>query len=268
MNQIDDFNLVLSGGAALGYAHIGVIKRLYELDRYPQEIVGTSMGAIVGGVYALKLPKEEFLKLFDEFNSIFKWLRISFSDASIIDSQKIYTILDRQFGDMRVSQTPIPIKIVATNFESGEMRVFGKGDDIALKDAILASMSIPAIFPQVQIDDTFYVDGYLGANLGLEYLSNKSILTVAVDVMGANSLSPFVKDKYRFFGHTKAVIKNMERAMRLMMINQTKTIVENFEGELMLIEPKLHKFKTSHFQKYKKIKKAGYRSAVERLVID
>lgn len=260
-----NFNLVLSGGAALGYAHVGVIKRLYELNRHPQEIVGTSMGAIVAGAYALQLSQNEFLKLFDEFSNIFKWLRISFSDASIIDNEKIYRILDSVFGDMKISQSPTPLKIVTTNFDSGEIRLFSQDDDIAIKDAILASMSIPAIFPQVQIQDQFYVDGYLGANLGLKYLSDTTIPTLAVDVMGRNSLSPYTKDKYRFFGHTKAIIKNMERSMRLMMINQTQMIIEDFKGELILIEPELHTFKTSHFNKYKKIKKAGYRSALEIL---
>jgi len=256
-----EFNLVLSGGAALGYAHIGVIKRLYELDLSPREIIGTSMGAIVGAVYALDLSKEEFLDIFEEFSSIFKWIKISFSDASLIDSAKIYRILDGVFGDKLISELPIDLKIIATNFDNGDLRVFSKRDDILLKDAILASMSIPALFPQVAIEDDFYVDGYIGANLGLNYVSLPSIPTIAIDVMGKNSLSPFIKDKYRFFGHTKAIIKTLERAMRLMMINQTKMIVEGFKGELLLIEPSLHKYKSAHFQKYKKIKKVGYKSA-------
>jgi NTE family protein len=259
------FNLVLSGGAALGYAHVGVVQRLYELDRIPQEIVGTSMGAIVGSAYALGLSKKDFLDLFDEFSNIFKWFRLSFSDASLIDNDKIYAILESVFGDMTVSQVPIPLKIVASNFNSGEIRIFCKDDDIAIKDAVLASMSIPALFPQVEIKGEFYVDGYLGANLGINHLSNSSIQTIAVDVMGLNSLAPYVKDKYSFFGHTKAIIKNMERAMRLMMINQTKMIVEDFQGELLLLQPNLHKFKSSHFTRYKKIKEVGYQSAVEIL---
>jgi len=260
-----EFNLVLSGGAALGYAHVGVIKRLYELEMQPKEIVGTSMGAIIGSVYALNLSKKEFLSIFNEFSNIFKWLKLSFSNASVIDSIKIYRILEGVFGDRMISESPIDLKIITANFDDGSLRIFSKNDDIAIKDAVLASMSIPALFPQVEIDEEFYVDGYLGANLGLNYLSDTSIQTIAIDVMGRNSLTPFVKDQYHFFGHTQAVIKSMERAMRLMMINQTQMIIKDFKGELLLIEPTLQKFKSSHFHKYKKIKKAGYKSALERL---
>jgi NTE family protein len=256
-----NFNLVLSGGAALGFAHVGVIKRLYELDRFPEQIVGTSMGAIIGSVYALKLPQEEFLRIFSEFSNIFKWIKISFSNASLINSSKIYKIIESVFGEMKMAQSPIPLKLIATNFDNGEVRIFSRHDDIAIKDAILASMSIPVIFPQVKIDESYYVDGYLGANLPLSYLDDITIPTIAVDVMGKNSLAPFIKEEYTFFGHTKAIIKTLERSMRLMMINQTKKTIEDFEGELLLIEPHLHKFKSTHFNKFKKIKKAGYKSA-------
>jgi len=157
-----NFNLVLSGGAALGFAHVGVIKRLYELDRFPEQIVGTSMGAIIGSVYALKLPQEEFLRIFSEFSNIFKWIKISFSNASLINSSKIYKIIESLFGEMKMAQSPIPLKLIATNFDNGEVRIFSRHDDIAIKDAILASMSIPVIFPQVKIDESYYVDGYLG----------------------------------------------------------------------------------------------------------
>ena len=261
-----EFNLVLSGGGALGYAHVGVIDRLYQNGLTPVEIVGTSMGAIVGGVYSLGFSHNKFIEIFDEFSNIFKWLRVSFSNSSIIDSRKIYKILREIFEDRKLSDTIIPIKIIASNFDTGEIRVFGRDDNIYLRDAILASMSIPAVFRQVRIENQFYADGYISANLPINYLSNQDIDTLAVDVMSPNSIDKFEKDYYKFFGHTKSIIKTLERTVRLMTINQTKDAINVYKGKLILIEPNLSHYKTASFHRYKEIKDIGYNTMVNKIV--
>jgi len=260
MNINNKFNLVLSGGGALGYAHVGVIERLYQHSLTPLEVVGTSMGAIVAGVYSLGFSQDKFITLFDEFSNIFKWLRVSFSNSSIIDSRKIYKILTEVFEDRVMKDTIIPLKIIASNFDTGEIKVFDKNDDIFIRDAILASMSIPAVFRQVEIDNEFYADGYISANLPINYVLNQDIETLAVDVMSSNSIDKFVKDDYRFFGHTKSIINTLERTVRLMTINQTKDAIKIYRGKLILIEPKLSNYKTASFHKYKEIKDIGYDS--------
>ena len=266
MNISEEFNLVLSGGGALGYAHVGVIDRLYQNNLSPVEIVGTSMGAIVGGIYSLGFSHHKFIEIFDKFSNIFKWLRVSFSNSSIIDSRKIYKMFIEIFGDKKLSDTTIPIKIIASNFDTGEIRIFDKNDNIYLRDAILASMSIPAVFRQVKIDKEFYADGYISANLPINYLSNQDIDTLAVDVMSSNSIDRFQKDDYKFFGHTKSIIKTLERTVRLMTINQTKDAINLYRGKLILIEPNLSHYKTASFHRYKEIKDIGYDAMVDKIV--
>jgi len=262
----NNFNLVLSGGGALGYAHVGVVERLYQDNLAPVEVVGTSMGAIVAGVYALGLSQDKFIEIFDEFSNIFKWLRVSFSNSSIIDSRKIYKILKEIFEDREIKDTIIPLKIIASNFDTGEIRVFDRDDNIYIRDAILASMSIPAVFRQIEIENQFYADGYISANLPINYVSNQNIDTLAVDVMSLNSIDKFLKDDYHFFGHTKSIIKTLERTVRLMTINQTKDAISLYRGKLILIEPKLSYYKTASFHRYKEIKDIGYSSFNDKTV--
>ncbi len=260
MNIKNDFNLVLSGGGALGYAHVGVVERLYQNDLTPIELVGTSMGSIVAGVYSLGLSKNQFIDIFDEFSNVFKWFSVSFSNSSIVDSRKIYKILTKIFGDKTINDTLIPLKIVASNFDTGEIRVFDREDNIYIRDAILASMSIPAVFAQVKIENDFYADGYISANLPINYVSNQNIQTLAIDVMSPNSIDRFIKDDYNFFGHTKSIINTLERTVRLMTINQSKEAIKNYRGELILIEPKLSNYKTASFHKYSEIREIGYQA--------
>ncbi len=267
MNLNKNFNLVLSGGGALGYAHVGVVEKLYENSLIPKEIIGTSMGSIVGAIFALKLSKSEFIRMFNEFSNMFKWLSISFSNSSAIDNKKIYKIFDMVFADKKIKDMPIDIKIISTNFDNAEIRVFDKNDDIYIKDAILSSMSIPGLFQQIELENKFYVDGFIGANLPINYVSDNSIDTLAIDVMSIKSIKPFKKSEYKFFGHTKAIIKSLNRTIRLMAISQTKEAIKNYKGgNLILIQPNLQGFRTASFHKYKRIKNIGYLSVSDKVI--
>ena len=77
-----------------------------------------------------------------------------------------------------------------TDFLTGAPRIFGPGDDVPLKDALLASMAIPVIFPPVRIEDRPHVDGYLAANLPVEHVSDPGGPVLAVDVIDPGILPP------------------------------------------------------------------------------
>lgn len=255
--QKDKFNLILSGGGALGYAHIGVIQFLHELELTPASLHGVSMGAIVASVYALPLSHEKKMAIFYEFFSIFKWLKFSWGGGKLVSNKKIYHILDHLFGSQRFSDLEQNLSILATNYDTGEATLFNKtNNNVLIKDAIMASMAIPAIFEPVKIDGVYYVDGYLSQNLPLMGIDN-TLHNLLVNVTGSQSYKHFQEDEVSGI----SMIGNIERSVRILMSNQSKCILENFEHPYTLLEPQVSKYKTSHFHKIDAIMKTGYEEA-------
>lgn len=247
-----EFSLVLSGGGALGIAHLGVLHDLEKMNLFPSEIVGTSMGAIIGACLSIGLKEREILSLFEEFSNIFNWVKLSLSGHAIIKSTKIETILEKIFFDKRMKDTKIPLKIIATNILSGEIKVFDSKDEVKIKDALLASMAIPGIFEEKTIDGIIYSDGFLCQNLGINQASYEDIL--AVDVLGENS---FDKEMPNRLFKTMNVLDMFEKSMRILIHNQTKTSLAMSNKNILLIEPTTKEYKTFHFHKYEEIRELG-----------
>ncbi|MFK5986911.1 MAG: patatin-like phospholipase family protein [Pseudomonadota bacterium] len=251
INQLQrDFSLVLSGGGALGIAHLNVLRALDESNLKPKEIIGTSMGAILGSCYALNYSDQEIYQFIKNFSNIFKWGKISFSNGSLLSTDKIADLFSLLFADKKIAETAIELKIVATDFNTGKAEVFDKNSDISIKHAVLASMAIPGIFPPVKINNNFYVDGFISSNLPVEFAQYDSIL--ACNVLGKNSFNSYQEKDYQFFGHTKAVLGMLERSLRLFMYNKAQEPLHNKSG-VVLIEPKVAQFKTFDFNKYERI---------------
>jgi NTE family protein len=153
-----DFNLILSGGAALGYAHIGVLEYLHEKELTPNSFHGVSMGAIVSAVEATELTFKEKQKLYEDVFSSLKWIKLSL-DGNLISTKKIEKILSNIFKDKKIKDLSKELNIIATNYHDGSMVIFDKDSDIKVVDAVLASMAVPAVFPSREIDGKLYVDG-------------------------------------------------------------------------------------------------------------
>ncbi|MCC6212641.1 MAG: patatin-like phospholipase family protein, partial [Burkholderiales bacterium] len=189
--------LVLGGGGAKGGAHIGVLKVLEEM-RIPVDcIAGTSMGAIVGAAYSTGLPAEDLAKLVTAVNwkdtlesapregytVRRKALDFLFTNGfefgvrdgkivfpgGIVPTQQIEGLFRRIVAGARevpnFDRLPIPFRAVATDLESGDMKVFDRGD---LAVAMRASMAVPAAFAPVEVDNRLYVDGMLVRNLPVD----------------------------------------------------------------------------------------------------
>ena len=248
----NNFSLVLSGGGALGIAHLGVLEDLENLKLTPKEIVGTSMGGIIGACLAIGLNQKETYKLFVEFSNIFNWVKFSLHGNSVIKSSKIEKIFDDIFDSLKIKDTKIPLKIVTTNLSNGNVKVFDKQSNIYIKEALLATMAIPGIFEEQVISGTTYVDGFLSENLAINQASLDDVL--AVDVLGKNS---FLPNKPNNFLKIKNVFDMFEKSLRLLMYNQTKATLEKTRKNILLLEPHTKEYKTFHFHKYKEIKELG-----------
>ena len=176
-----DVALVLGGGGARGYAHIGAIEALESHGYHIKSISGNSMGALIGGLYAAgKL--QEVKQAVDGLNrkTILKLFNISLGLDHIANGEKLMVLLDELIGDTRIEDLPIKFCCNASDVVSGKEFVFHKG---LLKDAIRASISIPCIFKPVQMGEHIFVDGSVHNTLPLDLVERgEDDLLVAVNV--------------------------------------------------------------------------------------
>ncbi|MDD3095288.1 MAG: patatin-like phospholipase family protein [Candidatus Neomarinimicrobiota bacterium] len=194
--------LVLSGGGGNGIAHIGVLRELERMCLRPDLIVGTSMGSVVGGIYASGKSADwicNYLK--NDFNireavslQTIKWgegpvvkalvagealhnLRTKLGAES---GEKILKLLREVSGDINIEDTVIPFACNAVNLLSGKEVVFNKGN---LAEAIRCSIAIPPFFEPYEKDDILYVDGGFSDNLPIHIaheMGFKKVLSVNV----------------------------------------------------------------------------------------
>ena len=253
--QKNPFSLILSGGSSLGLAHIGIIRFLEEENIRPSEIIGTSMGSVIGALYAIGetshtiKQKIQGLKTQDLFEIKYLQGRIEYKRAKIF--------LKKIFQNKKMHETKIPLKIIATKIKNGEKKVFSKNDNIKIYDAILASIAIPGVLTAKRVKKEFYIDGCVSSNLATEE-AEKTNIKIAVNVINKK-----IKN-YHYHNPKKGFLSNLitkftvlKNVSRYYIENQTETKVKT-TSKLILIEPNLKKFNSYKLINYKKIANAGY----------
>lgn len=172
--------LVLGGGSSRGLSHIGLL-RAFEEEGIPVDyIVGTSMGSVVAGLYAAGFSADN-LEYMMRYLNVGDFFAPSLSvPGGLIDSARFATFLDTLTGGMSFAEAPIRFHTVVLDLMTGEEVTLSAG---RLSRGVLASMSVPGVFPPVRIGDDYYVDG------GLRNLTPVSVarsldadVVVAVDV--------------------------------------------------------------------------------------
>lgn len=150
-------SLVLGSGGARGYAHIGVIRELESQGYTIKSIAGSSMGALIGGLYAAgKLDEyEQWIKNFDVFD-VMKLIDFSFNKNGMINGEKVFEHIGTMIGDIQIQDLNIPFTATATDIIKRKEVWIQNG---SLKDAIRASIAIPTIFTPKEINGTFLFDG-------------------------------------------------------------------------------------------------------------
>lgn len=149
--------LALGGGAARGFAHIGVIEVLEENGIHPDIVTGTSAGSLVAAMYASgKTGKElENVAINMDESALTDW---SFPGRGLIRGEALAHYVRETTGNKPLEQMKIPLGIVATDLDSGKPIVFRRGD---IGTAVRASSAVPAVFQPVRIGTHEYVDGGL-----------------------------------------------------------------------------------------------------------
>ncbi|MBQ7352355.1 MAG: patatin-like phospholipase family protein [Clostridia bacterium] len=153
--------LVLSGGGALGCAHIGVIKVLRKYGIPVDIIVGTSMGGVVGAGMAVGLSTEDMIKFALKFRTI-DFFDVNFNTSGLFSGKGVMKIINKFLPDITIQSLNTTFACVACDLYSEKEVVFTTG---SIRDAVRATLSIPGVFVPFQKDDMLLVDGGMLNNL-------------------------------------------------------------------------------------------------------
>jgi NTE family protein len=179
-------SLVLGSGGARGLAHIGVIRELQKAGAQIEAIAGSSMGALVGGIYAAgKLDAYEEWVCALEQSNVFSLVDWTFSGGGLIKGRKIISKLSELVGEINIEELDIDYTAVAVDLEQGREVWLDRGP---LFDAIRASIAIPGIFTPHRYRNRILIDGGILNPIPVApTLRQMSDLTVVIDVNGPSS---------------------------------------------------------------------------------
>jgi NTE family protein len=266
--------LVLSGGGAKGMAHVGVIRAMERAGIRPDYIVGTSMGSVIGGLYALGYSADELEEIvrsidwdliisnrvsfetvaFEEMEYYNRYLlefpikngKISLP-SGLIEGQMLSEVLQyftwpaRKYGNF--DDFPIPFRCIATDISTGAPIIFKDG---YLHDALRSSIAIPTAFTAFQLDSTMVVDGGVVNNFPVDVVREMGAnFVIGVNVAGEN----FVK---------AAELESFASIlMQLSMAQSLGKTAENIKLTDIYIKPDMGRYGTASFGDYDAILKIG-----------
>ncbi|MDR1678487.1 MAG: patatin-like phospholipase family protein [Prevotellaceae bacterium] len=175
--------ICLGGGGALGFAHIGVLQALEEQGIVPQIIAGTSMGAIVGVLYAQGIsPKQMMQRIHDKkLYKITSILNPSFARSGLSSMRTLRHFLEEEVPENSFEALKKPFSVCVSHLNNGKWEIFNSGNK--LHELVVASSSIPFAFEAVHIDGGVYVDGGLYNNVPAQALHEHCDVIIGVDVM-------------------------------------------------------------------------------------
>jgi NTE family protein len=173
--------LALGGGAARGFAHVGVIQVLEEAGITPVLVTGTSAGSLVAALYASGKNGAQLQKVAEsmEESTIADWT-LPFFGRGVLRGEALAKYVNAQVGQKPIEAMPMPLGIVATDLNSGNDMLFQRGDT---GTAVRASSAVPAVFTPVKINGHEYVDGGLSSPVPVRAARKMGAeLVIAVDI--------------------------------------------------------------------------------------
>lgn len=265
MTSKDKFSLALGGWGARGLAHIGVIKRMEELWVSPMAISGTSMGAVIGALFAIGKTSDDM----ENIIATISWLKLIDIDMSkwVLKWVKIEAFLDTIFEWKTFADTLIPISIIATNIDTGEQMIF---TEWSLSKAVRASISLPWVFVPRKIDKHEYVDGGLTGNLPIEILPEWKVIAVSA----LRDIARTIRKKRKILsweftvGIFSSSYQIIQKTIDIMLYqNESRSILSR--DDVLYIRPSFDALDYYEFDKYRDFIKTGYKSSetIEQFLI-
>jgi NTE family protein len=236
--------LVLSGGGARGFAHLGVIEALNESGIYPDVISGTSAGAIIGVLYADGYSPKKILNLMNT-GSRLDFMRPALPREGLLQINGIIKILKTSLRSKNFKELKIPLFVTATDLNNGKAVYFSEGN---LYDPIVASV----LFQPVKIDGISYVDGGVLDNLPLRPIENKCRILIG------SFVNPV--------GYMEKISGLINIAERTFMLSMSKEIFEKAKKFDLFIAPlELRNYKILDPEKAHELFEIGYNATKEKL---
>ncbi|PLW93562.1 MAG: patatin [Marinilabiliales bacterium] len=244
----NSIGLTLSGGAARGFAHLGLLKAMEELNIKPDIISGCSAGSIAAAFYADGFSPEEILEILSSYK-LKKYFRFGLPRKGLMKSTGLYRIIKSNLRTKNIEDLKIPLWIGITNMNLGIPEYINEGD---LAKFILASASIPVVFRPIVIKGIMYVDGGVMDNLPLKPLQGKA------DIIIASNVSPIVEC------NTPQSLKRVAERTFLLALH-SKIINQTAMYNLLLEPPKMANYGFLELKKAREMFEIGYEFAIEEL---
>jgi predicted acylesterase/phospholipase RssA/CRP-like cAMP-binding protein len=271
--------LVLGGGGARGFAHIGMLRALAEDGIEVDLVGGTSIGALIAGAHAHGLGVDHMVELARSFASRRKLLDRTLPFASLMSARKVTALYQHLFGDAHVEDLWMPLFAVSSSLSRARAVVHRRGP---LWRTVRASTAIPAIFPPVLGEDgEVLVDGNVMNNMPLDVMRDWCGGGTVIgmnpmptdDKLRRYSFGPSLtgwealKGRLRWFGSTTRAPSILGSVMRATEINSANRMrLASFRSLAdLIVEPKLGGFPILAFDQFEAIIEIGYRSAREAL---
>jgi NTE family protein len=253
--------LVLSGGGARGFAHVGV-NRVFTDHGVPVDaVIGTSMGALIGGSVAMEWDLEYARERAHRFSRRHPLLELVIPRRSLLSGRNLRTSLEDWFGDTEIEETPIRFTCVSVDLNTCTATAHARGK---LKTWIRASAALPGIFPPVIEKAGLYIDGGVANNLPTDIARDMGVnFVVAVDV-------GLVPDKALVASAQDAplaeVIPNiLELLMRVGTIGSDVRGATARQQSDVLLVPNVRSVGMLNFRAYDEAIKLGYDCAMEKI---
>jgi len=247
---VENYNtgLVLSGGGARGFAHLGVMQALNEEGIYPDVLSGTSAGALTGVFYCDGYSPVEALTIM-KTSSRLNYMRPTLPRDGLLQISGIRKILETHLRAKTFEELKIRLFVTATDLNNGKPVYFSSGE---LLDAVIASASIPVLFKPVIINKRYYVDGGVLDNLPIKPIENKCCITIGsfVNPVGYEDI---------ISGLTKI-------AVRAFMLTMSREIGEKAKKfDLFIAPPELKNYGILDPEKAEDVFRIGYKATKEKL---
>ncbi len=244
IDENDKVGLVLSGGAAWGLAHVGVLEVIEEAGINVDMISGTSAGAIVGALYADGYSPSQLKELVSELGWT-DFIFPSINSRGFFSSLRVEENLDELLESEDISDLEVFFNIAVTDMDKGELIEYSSGP---LAKLLSASAAVPVMFSPVEYEDKLLADGGLIDNLPQNALRKAGAdVIIAVDVAG----------NFSFTGRAEGMIEYGNRAFNIM-----RRTMQDVSGADILIQPELDGYSGIDFNNYVEIIEKGREAAM------
>ena len=212
--------LALGGGAARGFAHVGVIQVLEEAGLHPQVVTGTSAGSLVAALYASGKTPQEMRRIAEtmEEAEITDWM-VPILNRGALRGEALARYVNAQVNGKGIEHMKIPLGIVATDLRSGEAVTFRRGNT---GSAVRASSAVPAVFQPVRIGEHEYVDGGLVSPVPVKQARDMGAnFVIAVDISSDPEGNP-AGDTFQILMQTFAI---MGKSINSLALKEAEVVV-------------------------------------------